>query len=142
MQTRHKSHSALAAFAGIYQVRGDLGLKMALLLLTVHVISARITSEFKAAAAIPAAGAPKPSLKVFIASDGSLRLDPKAPAGLSTAELQTAVSNRVAQASGAPIVVALCLSKGPLAEALVGAGLAASQAATNTETLLTINPEP
>ena len=142
MQTRHKSHSASAAFAGIYQVRGDLGLKMALLLLTVHVLSARITSDFKAAAAVPAAGAPKPSLRVFIAGDGSIRLDPKAPAGLSTAELQTAVSNQVAQANGGPTVIALCLSKGPMSEALVAAGLAAALVATNTETLLTINPEP
>ncbi len=142
MQTRHKSHSALAAYAGIYQIRGDLGLKLGLLMLSVHLISARIASEFKAAAAVPAAGAPKPSLKVFIASDGSLRLDPKAPAGLSTAELQTAVSNRVAQANGGPTVIALCLSRGPMTEALVAAGLAAAQIATNTETLLTINPEP
>ena len=142
MQTRHKSHSALAAYAGIYQIRGDLGLKLGLLMLSVHLISARIASEFKAAAAVPAAGAPKPSLKVFIASDGSLRLDPKAPAGLSTAELQTAVSNRVAQANGGPTVIALCLSRGPMTEALVAAGLAAAQVATNTETLLTINPEP
>ena len=142
MQTRHKSHSAMAAYAGIYQIRGDLGLKLGLLMLSVHLISARIASEFKAAAAVPAAGAPKPSLKVFIASDGSLRLDPKAPAGLSTAELQTAVSNRVAQANGGPTVIALCLSRGPMTEALVAAGLAAAQIATNTETLLTIHPEP
>jgi hypothetical protein len=142
MQTHRKSPTTLAAYAGIYQIRGDLGLKLALLLLTVHVLSARITSELKVAAALPAHEAPKPSLKLFVSTDGSLRLDPTAATGVSTAEFQAAVSNLVARAGGQPTVIALCVPQNQMTKALVGAGLAVAQIASNTETVLTINPEP
>ena len=140
MHLRH-NHNALAAYVGVYQVRGDIAFKLALLLITIHVISARIVSEFKAVAAVTAPAAPKPCLKVFIASDGALRLDPAATIEVSPADFKTAVSNLVAKANGQPTVIALCLSENAMSKALVGAGIAVAQVATNAETILTINPE-
>lgn len=142
MQMRHKNHTALAGLAGIYQVRGDLAFKLALLLISVHLVSARVASEFKAAAAVPAPAAQKPSLKVFIAADGTLRLDPTSSIEASPADFKAALSSLVAKANGGPTVIALCLADNPMAKALVGAGLTAAQVATNAETILTINPEP
>jgi biopolymer transport protein ExbD len=139
MHIHHKSHSSPGAYAGILQVRGDLGLKLALLLLTVHVLSARITSEIKATASLPAQAAPKPTLKVFIDAQGALRLDSKGPA-VSTPQLQAAFSNIIAQADGRPAVVALCLPKNQMTDAVIKAGLAASLG-TNIETTLTVSSE-
>src|SRR6266566_5091554 len=127
MQTHPKNHSALAAYVGIYQIRGDIAFKLALLLITIHVVSARVASEFKAAAAVPAPAAQKPSLKVFIAADGTLRLDPMSSTEASSADFKAALSNLVAKASGGPTVIALCLADNPMAKAVVGAGLAAAQ---------------
>jgi hypothetical protein len=139
---RYKNHDALAAYVGVYQVRGDIAFKLALLLITIHAISARIVSEFKAVSAVTAPAAPKPSLKVFIASDGTLRLDPTASIEVSPADFKTAVSNLVAKANGQPTVIALCLSENRMSKALLGAGIAVAQVATNAETILTINLEP
>ena len=139
MQTRHKIYTSPGGYAGILQVRGDLGLKLGLLFLTLHLLSTQITSNIKGTAAMPAQTAPAPALKLFIAPDGAIRLDPKGPA-VSTAELQAAVSNVLVQANGRPPVVALCLPKTPMTEAVLKAGLAAG-AATNIETALTITPD-
>ena len=141
MQMRHKNHTTLLAAAGVYQVRGDVAFKLALLLIIVHAISANVATEFKAAAAVPAPAAQRPSLKVFIAGDGSLHLDSTSSTEATPADFKAALSNVVAQANGGTAVIALCLADNPMAKAIVGAGLVTAQVATNSETVLTLNTE-
>ena len=139
MRTKNRVLNGLGAL-GLYQIRGDLFAKVSLFLLVAQLIAtARMTSEFKAVAAAPAASGPKPSLTLFLDGDGSFHTEPPGANQSAPADLTMVISNALRNANGQTLAVAICLpDKNPLAKALVEAGLSVARLATNSEILIAL----
>jgi len=139
MRTRSRVLNGTGAL-GLYQIRGDLFAKVSLFLLVAQLIAtARMASEFKAVPAAQAASGPKPSLTLFLDTDGSFHTEPPGGNQSASADLPVVISNAVRNAQGQTLTVALCLpDRNPLAKALVEAGLSVARLATNSEILVAL----